>query len=508
MAQIADAEILPEIQALDGVASADLTGGLEQQIMISLDPAKLAADGVTIQQITGVLQANNLTLPSGQLPADGQRIPISTVGRLTSLDQIRSLVVGVHQPEAAPGASPPPGALPTPVTIADVGTVDQVAVATTGYARTNGQPSLTLTVTKTSSGNTVKVAQEVTAKLAEIAAQHPTDISVTTVQDLSTFIVDSQDGLLREGGLGALFAVLTIFLFLFSLRSTFVAAISIPLSVLTALVLMQVADMTLNVMTLGGLAVAVGRVVDDAIVVLENIYRHRAMGEDTPHRGHQGPARGGPRHHRQHGDHGDGLPAHRLRRWPGQPALPALRADRHLRPARVAGLRLDRRARAGLPVHQPRLAQRSTPTASPGTRSGSAIYTPLITRRAAQSLDQVGRARRGRGAVRRRHWPWSARCPTQFINTGSEKILGVTLIPPSGTSSQAVLDRATQAESILLKQPNVKIVQTSVPGEGDTGFSTIVARTPGPAGQLGHADRPARSIGRPGRRRRRRCRRR
>ena len=101
------------------------------------------------------------------------------------------------------------------------------------------------------------------------------------MSDLSSFIKESRDGLLREGGLGALFAVLTIFLFLSSLRSTLVAAVSIPLSILlAALVIMQITGITLNIMTLGGLAVAVGRVVDDAIVVLENIYRHRAMGED------------------------------------------------------------------------------------------------------------------------------------------------------------------------------------------------------------------------------------
>ncbi len=94
---------------------------------------------------------------------------------------------------------------------------------------------------------------------------------------------------MREGGLGAVFAIITIFLFLFSLRSTLVAAISIPLSVLGALVLMQFADISLNIMTLGGLAVAVGRVVDDAIVVLENIYRHRALGEDRLTAVIQGP---------------------------------------------------------------------------------------------------------------------------------------------------------------------------------------------------------------------------
>ncbi len=477
VAAIASTEILPEIQAIDGVASADLTGGLEQQILISLDPAKLAAAGVSIQQITGVLQANNLTLPSGQLPAGGLRIPISTIGRITSLDQIRGLVVGVQQPQVAPGATPPPNAVPTPVTIGDVATVDQVAIATTGYARTNGQPSLTLTVTKTSSGNTVKVAQDVEAKLAEIAARHPSEVTVKTVQDLSTFIVESQDGLLREGGLGALFAVLTIFLFLFSLRSTFVAAISIPLSVLTALVLMQITDVTLNVMTLGGLAVAVGRVVDDAIVVLENIYRHRAMGEDRLTAVIQGP-----REVARAITASTAttvmvfLPIGFVGGLVSQLFLPfALTVTFALLASLVCALTV-------VPVLAYLFINRVSLTidedGEPKNSLWIRMYTPVI-----------------RTALRNRWTKWGVlvvaaalfagsltlvgRIPTQFINTGSEKILGVVLIPPAGTSSQEVLDRASQAEAILLAQPNVELVQTSVPGEGDTGFSTIVAALQG-----------------------------
>ncbi len=279
-AEIATDEIVPEIEALDGVNSADITGDLEQQLLITLDPAAMAEAGVTAQAVTGTLQANNITIPAGQLQADGTRIPVSTIGALTSVEQISGLIVGARQPVVAPGATPAPGQFPTPVTLAEIATIELAEVPTTGYARTNGNPALTLTVTKTSDGNTVRVAEEVTRLLNEAAAEHDAEIDVVVVQDLSGFIKESQDGLLREGGLGALFAVLTIFLFLFSLRSTLVAAISIPLSVLAALVLMQVADISLNVMTLGGLAVAVGRVVDDAIVVLENIYRHRAMGED------------------------------------------------------------------------------------------------------------------------------------------------------------------------------------------------------------------------------------
>jgi len=157
--------------------------------------------------------------------------------------------------------------------------VEIAQLATTGYARTNGDSSITLSVTKTSDANTVSVADDVNAKLAEVAARHP-EIKILTVSDLSAFIKESRDGLVREGLLGALMAIAVIFLFLLSLRSTFVAAISIPTSILAALVLMLVAGISINIMTLGGLAVAVGRVVDDAIVVLENIYRHRARGED------------------------------------------------------------------------------------------------------------------------------------------------------------------------------------------------------------------------------------
>ena len=134
-------------------------------------------------------------------------------------------------------------------------------------------------MTKTSDANTVQVAEEVQAKLDEIAARHPgVHRPSRPCRTCPTSSRNRPTACVREGGLGALFAVLTIFLFLFSVRSTLVAAISIPLSILTALVVMQLTGISLNIMTLGGLAVAVGRVVDDAIVVLENIYRHRALG--------------------------------------------------------------------------------------------------------------------------------------------------------------------------------------------------------------------------------------
>ncbi|MBA3235542.1 MAG: efflux RND transporter permease subunit, partial [Chloroflexi bacterium] len=217
VADIARTEVVPEISAIEGVSRTDLTGGLEQRLVITLDPVKLADSGVSVAQISGVLTANNLTFPSGQVSADGTSIPVSTIGSLTSPEQIASLVVGFRG-AAAPGApaspggpaapaasgdpaasggpaasgapaasvvpaAPAPAPAPAPITIADLGTVEPVDVASTGYARTDGNPSLSLTVTKTSGANTVLVAQAVQDKLDEIAARHPDTLVVTTVSD-------------------------------------------------------------------------------------------------------------------------------------------------------------------------------------------------------------------------------------------------------------------------------------------------------------------------------------
>lgn len=158
LAAIARDEILPQITGLEGVAGADLTGGLEQQLLVTLDPAKVADAGLTVQGITGILQANNLTFPSGQVPGGGTKVPVSTTGKFDSVDDIRDLVVGYRMPAPAPvpsaaapssGASADPGAsvaptaspapaAPEPVTLGELGSVDLADVPVTGYARTNG----------------------------------------------------------------------------------------------------------------------------------------------------------------------------------------------------------------------------------------------------------------------------------------------------------------------------------------------------------------------------------
>lgn len=501
-ARITQDTIEPALLGLEGVASVDVTGGEEQRVLITLDPDQLTRNGISLGQVTGVLAANNLTFPSGQITTEGSKIPVSTIGRIESVEQVQSLVVGVSvpagsggapgtdgQPGAQPGASAPAAsgtpsgsgaetpAAPTPITIGDLGTVELKGVATTGYARTDGKPALSLSVSKTSNANTVQVADDVTARLAELGEQHEDLVSITVVSDLSSFIKESRDGLLKEGGLGAAFAVLTIFLFLFSIRSTIVAAVSIPLSILAALVIMQLTGVSLNIMTLGGLAVAVGRVVDDAIVVLENIYRHRALGDDRLTAVVQGPREvAGAITAATVTTVGVFLPLGFVGGLVSQFFLPfALTVTFALLASLVVALTV-------VPVLAYLLIDRVKLNVDEDGEPRNSLwiraYTPTIAFALRSRATKVGVVALSlvlfvaTGAL-------APLLPTAFINAGSEKLLSVTVAPPPGTSSDAVLERTSLAEEILAADPEVLLVQTSIPGEGDAGFQTIVAAQSG-----------------------------
>ena len=330
-ADVTQNAIKPALLGIDGVGSVDVTGGEEQRIQITLDPEKLAANGVSLAQVTGVLAANNLTFPSGQITTEGSKIPVSTIGRIGSVDEITGMVVGVKMPTAAPARAPasrPPRArAPRPASARRPGASGQPAPS---QAPASGQPGASQAPAASARPNASaapagahpghdrrpghrrdpgrrhdglrphrRQARAVAVRLEDLQRQHrrgrrrghrQAQRARRPAQGHRLGPGRQRPVRLHQGVprrpaprgrlTGALFAILTIFLFLFSLRSTLVAAVSIPLSILTALVIMQVTGVTLNIMTLGGLAVAVGRVVDDAIVVLENIYRHRALGED------------------------------------------------------------------------------------------------------------------------------------------------------------------------------------------------------------------------------------
>ena len=270
--QLAQSQVVPNLTDLDGVASVSVNGGALSQVVVTLDRQKLLDSGLTYDQVAQALEANNVILPSGELATGDTVLPVETVAVYKSLDDIRN--IGVRTTPAA-------GAPARVVRLGDIATVAEAAAAPNGASRTDGQPAVSIQVAKAKDANTVQVAHRVTAELDKIKPALPQGASFSVFFDQSTFITNSINGVVRDGLIGGLFAIIIVFLFLANWRTTMVTAVSIPLSVITAVVLLDRMGYSLNIMTLGGLTIAIGRVIDDSIVVLENIYRHMAKGEKT-----------------------------------------------------------------------------------------------------------------------------------------------------------------------------------------------------------------------------------
>ncbi len=263
------AQALPKLKGLAGVSSVVITGAPTDEVDVTLDPVKLASHNVTVGLVAAALQQASIVQSIGSLKQGSATIPLQVSGSLTSVDQIGKITV-------TPPAIGRPAA---PVRIDQLGTVQVVSVAADTITRTNGKLSIGLRVIKGPNSNTVTVANEVWAALPGIKSSIGHGIQFQSIQDQATPITQAIGDILREGLLGAVFAVLVIFVFLRSARATVVAAISIPLSLLVALIVLWWQGITLNILTLGGMMVAIGRVVDDSIVVLENISRHVSEGE-------------------------------------------------------------------------------------------------------------------------------------------------------------------------------------------------------------------------------------
>ena len=290
-------EAVPLIEDVEGVARADLIGGAERQIEVELDTEKLRENGLSADAVVGAISgAASVNTPLGDVELDGLSTPVRITGGLADTDALKELPVGVAEgtaagaapggiPTGAPGEMlggaaagvPPVGAAtdgaPEPVVLADVGEVREVSSDIAGISRTNGEPSLGLNLTKESDANTVEVAEGVEEALGEIRNDLGED-EVLVVFNSAEDVEESVSGLVEKALIGGALAILIIFLFLRSLRATLVTAVSLPTSILAALLFSWGNELTLNVITLAGLTIAVGRVVDDAIVVLENSYRY------------------------------------------------------------------------------------------------------------------------------------------------------------------------------------------------------------------------------------------
>ena len=286
--------IEPRLGRIEGVGEIFTLGEIEEKVIVSVDADKLKDLRLSSVQVADAITQNNISLPAGSINTRGTGYPVRTAHELGSLSDIRQLTVGFEQTEAGlPQGPPGPQSGKRAIKVGDVADVTLTTSDPLRISRVNGKPGLILAVVKNPDANTVDVTEAVSAAIDEMLDQNviPPHVDVLELSNNGPQVRESLESLLREGTVGFLFAVAVVFIFLLnvrpslmrgialSLRPTAIIAISIPLSLLTGVLLLSFTDISLNFMSLAGLAIAVGRVVDDSIVVLENIYRHIHLGE-------------------------------------------------------------------------------------------------------------------------------------------------------------------------------------------------------------------------------------
>ncbi|MFD6426336.1 efflux RND transporter permease subunit [Streptomyces sp. NPDC060198] len=266
-----DHTVVPALEDIEGVGQVAISGVQDMQVSVVPDDQKLAAAGLSPASVSQALQAAGGTMAAGSFAESGESRTIQVGGGFTSLRQIEDVRI---VPGAATGK---PG---KPVRLGDVATVKQEEATPVSITRTNGKPSLAVAATMDKDGSAVAISDAVEKILPDLRKDLGAGAELTVVTDQGPAVSKAISGLTIEGALGLLFAVVVILIFLASIRSTLVTAVSIPLSVVLALIVLWTRDLSLNMLTLGALTIAIGRVVDDSIVVLENIKRHLGYGEE------------------------------------------------------------------------------------------------------------------------------------------------------------------------------------------------------------------------------------
>jgi len=252
--------VIPDLEAIEGVSRVQTAGMKDEGVYIRLDAAKMTERGIAYEQVVGLLQANNVSIPLGEATLADNRLPVFVQGDLRTLESLKEW-------NLLPDGS---------VKLTDIAQIEQGKELSV-ISLTNGSPSVSLNIVKSGDANTVEVSDKVLKVYEE--AEKSGHVQSLIIYNRATDVKESVNTLAREGALGALFASLLILFFLRNFRATLIAIVSIPLSMLIAMICLKTfTDVTLNIMTLGGLAVATGRVVDDSIVVIENIVR-RIRGE-------------------------------------------------------------------------------------------------------------------------------------------------------------------------------------------------------------------------------------
>jgi HAE1 family hydrophobic/amphiphilic exporter-1 len=263
---LAEDKVKNRIQQTEEVAEVTLIGGLEREIKVEVDRKKLQAYNLSVEQIIGSLAGENLNVPGGRVEIEPQEFVLRITGEFQEVSEIGKIPVANHQG--------------TPIYLKDVAEVKDDFKELREIAQLNSRPSVSFIVYKQSGGNTVKVCDRLKKTIDNLKKELPAGTSIEIASDQSKYIKRSVKDTMRTLYLGAIFATLVIFIFLGNFRSTIIAALAIPTSILFTFILMNLFGYTINMMTLMGLSLCVGILIDDAIVVRENIFRHVEEGMD------------------------------------------------------------------------------------------------------------------------------------------------------------------------------------------------------------------------------------
>jgi HAE1 family hydrophobic/amphiphilic exporter-1 len=272
--EITESSIVPRIEQVPGVATASLSGGREKIIRVDIPQSRLEAYGLTVTDIQRNLAANNQQVSAGTIVEGDVSYLLTTMGEYTSLDQIHNTVIAYK----GGGAGADGVELPKTVLLRDLADVYEGYRDESSLVYVNGQAAVELQVQKQSGKNSVQTAKELRARLVKVAAEIPQDIRITELYNTTDQIENSINQVGSSAFMGAALAVIVLFIFLRSVKPTLIIGISIPVSIIITLMLMYFAKLTLNIMTLAGLILGVGMLVDNSIVILENIYHYREKG--------------------------------------------------------------------------------------------------------------------------------------------------------------------------------------------------------------------------------------
>jgi hydrophobic/amphiphilic exporter-1 (mainly G- bacteria), HAE1 family len=261
---IAENTVKTNLEQIDGVASVAVNGGVQPQVSVDLDRAQLSSYGLTIDQVVALLRAENVNVTGGSVVEGARKYSLRTLGKFGSLQQIRQVVVGSRSGRA--------------IRLEDVAEVYRGAVDDETDVLLDRTPTVILRVQKQSGTNTVQIAERVRERLSRLRQSLPADVKLVELMASSDFISKAISNVWQTALIGGLLAIAILFLFLRNLPTTLIIGVSIPLSFIITIIAMYFGGLTLNMLSLGGLALGIGMLVDNSIVIIENIFRYRESG--------------------------------------------------------------------------------------------------------------------------------------------------------------------------------------------------------------------------------------